>query len=139
LEAYLVRINESLSSAIRVAGEMDQTAFLAVRECCGPRFPWRFRTCADHLGDRRNSARCHGAVIPGAKVVATNEDNKSRWTTTSNPEGFFKFAAIPPATYSLRISQPDFETWTVTGIVVHPGDSLTVPKIALKVGKRRSR
>jgi hypothetical protein len=76
-----------------------------------------------------------GAVIPGAKVVVTNEDNKARWTTTSNEEGFFKFAAIPPATYSLRISQPDFETWTVTGIVVHPGDSLTVPKIAMKVGK----
>jgi hypothetical protein len=75
-----------------------------------------------------------GAVIPGAKVVATNEDNKSRWTTTSNPEGFFKFAAIPPATYSLRISQPDFETWTVTGIVVHPGDSLTVPQDRVEGG-----
>lgn len=49
--------------------------------------------------------------------------------------GFFNFAAIQPATYTLRISRAGFETWTVTGIVVHPGDELTVPKIALKIGR----
>ena len=75
-----------------------------------------------------------GAVIPGARVVLTSEASRAQWSTTSNGEGFFGFAAIPAATYSLHISRQGFETWTVTGIVVNPGDSLTVPRIALKVG-----
>lgn len=76
-----------------------------------------------------------GALVQGARVVLTNEDTKSQWTSRSNGEGFFSFAAIPPATYTLHVSEPGFESWRVTGIVVHPGDSLTVPKIMLKVGR----
>ena len=76
-----------------------------------------------------------GAVIPGAKVVATNEASKAQWHITSDGSGFFNIAAIPPATYSLSVSHEGFETWTVTGIVVHPGDSLSVPKIVLKLGE----
>lgn len=76
-----------------------------------------------------------GAVIPSAKVTLTNEASKSKWGAVSNGEGFFIFPSIQPATYSLQVSSPSFETWNVTGIVVHPGDSLTVPKIMLKVGR----
>ncbi len=76
-----------------------------------------------------------GAVVPGANVMVMNEASKSQRSITSNSEGLFQFAAIPPAAYTMRISKPGFETWTVTGIVVHPGDSLTVPAIALKVGR----
>lgn len=75
------------------------------------------------------------ALVPSAKIVVTNEASKAQWRVTSNGEGFFSFNAIPPATYSLTISSPGFETWTVTGIVVHPGDSLSVPRIALKIGR----
>jgi hypothetical protein len=76
-----------------------------------------------------------GALVPGAKIVLTNQASKAQWSTSSNGEGFFSFAAIPPATYSLDISRTGFQTWTVTGIVAHPGDSLAVPKIALSVGR----
>jgi hypothetical protein len=76
-----------------------------------------------------------GALVPGATVVVINEASKAEWDTTSNGTGFFSVSALPPATYSLRVSAQGFETWSVTGIVAHPGDSLTVPKIALKVGK----
>lgn len=76
-----------------------------------------------------------GAVIPGAKVLLTNESSQSQWNAASNGEGFFSFSSIPPATYSLRVSHDGFETWKVTGIVVHPGDQLTVPRIALKIGE----
>lgn len=75
-----------------------------------------------------------GAVVPGATVVATNEASKAQWRLTSGSSGFFNFAAVPSATYSVRISRKGFETWTVTGILVNPGDSVTVPKIALKIG-----
>ncbi len=76
-----------------------------------------------------------GAVVPGASVVATNEANKAQRRLTSDSSGFFNFASLPPAPYSLRVSLKGFETWTVTGIVLHPGDSVTVPKIAMKIGE----
>ena len=76
-----------------------------------------------------------GAVIPGARVVLTNESSKATRSVQSNGEGFFYFAAVQPgATYGLRVSYKGFEDWAVTGIVVHSGDSLTVPKIGMKVG-----
>jgi len=49
-------------------------------------------------------------------------------------EGYFYFAAVQAGTYRLEISFQGFEAWKVTGIGVHPGDNLTVPKIALKAG-----
>jgi hypothetical protein len=75
-----------------------------------------------------------GSVIPGAKVVLTNQANKATSSITSNGEGFFHFAGVQVATYSLEISYKGFETWKVTGITVHPGDDLSIPKINLRPG-----
>ncbi|MGA7830388.1 MAG: carboxypeptidase-like regulatory domain-containing protein [Terracidiphilus sp.] len=76
-----------------------------------------------------------GALVPGAKVTLTDEASKAIRVSTSNGQGFFDFVAVQPATYSVSIAKPGFEAWTVTGIEVHPGDSLTVPKIRLKIGE----
>jgi hypothetical protein len=75
-----------------------------------------------------------GAVVAGAKVVLTNEANKATRSAKSNGDGFFLFASVQPATYSVDISYSGFETWTVTGITIHPGDELSIPKISLQVG-----
>ena len=92
----------------------------------------RAQTTASISGSVHDST---GALVPGAKVVLINEASKAEWTVTGNGEGFFSFPAIQAATYTLKVSYPGFETWIVTGIVVHPGDSLTVPKIDLKLGR----
>lgn len=73
-------------------------------------------------------------LVPGAKVTLTNEASKATRSATGNGDGFFNFLAVQPATYSIRIQKAGFETWIVTGIEIHPGDSLTVPKIQLNVG-----
>src|SRR5271157_478834 len=75
------------------------------------------------------------AVIPGAKVTLINEASKATRNTTSNGEGFFNFLAVQPATYSIQVTMTGFQSWKVTGIEAHPGDSLTVPRIKLKVGQ----
>jgi len=75
------------------------------------------------------------ALVSGAKVTLINEASKATRSTTSNNEGFFNFLAVQPATYSLQVTMQNFESWKVTGIEVHPGDSLTVPKIRLKIGQ----
>ena len=74
------------------------------------------------------------ALVPGAKVTLVNEASKASRTATSNGEGFFNFLAVQPATYAIQVQMKNFESWRVTGIEVHPGDSLVVPKIQLKVG-----
>lgn len=75
-----------------------------------------------------------GAVIPGARVLLVNEASKGVRSTKSNGEGFFYFAAVQPATYSVDVSYKGFETWRVTGILVNPGDNLTISKIGMKLG-----
>jgi len=75
-----------------------------------------------------------GSVIPGAKVVLTNQANKATRSVKSNGEGFFYFPGVQVATYSVEISYQGFETWKVTEITVHPGDDLSIPKINLKPG-----
>jgi hypothetical protein len=75
-----------------------------------------------------------GAVVPGAKVVLSNQASKATRSMNSNGDGFFFFAGVPPATYNVEISYKNFETWEVTGITVHPGDNLTIPKINLQPG-----
>jgi hypothetical protein len=74
------------------------------------------------------------ALVPSAKVTLTNEANKGVRVVTSNGTGFFDFAAVQPGIYTIEIVKAGFETWSVTGIEVHPGDSLTVPKIKLVIG-----
>jgi hypothetical protein len=75
------------------------------------------------------------ALVPGAKVTLINEASKAIRSTTSNGEGFFNFLAVQPATYSIQVTMTGFESWRVTGIEAHPGDSLTVPKIKLAIGQ----
>lgn len=75
------------------------------------------------------------ALVSGAKVTLINEASKAVRTTTGNREGYFNFSAVQPATYSIQVFKNGFEGWKVTGVEVHPGDSLTVPKITLTVGQ----
>lgn len=75
------------------------------------------------------------ALVPGATVTLINESSKATRSTTSNAEGYFNFSAVQTATYSVEVKMKNFKSWKVTGIEVHPGDSITVPKIALSIGE----
>lgn len=74
-----------------------------------------------------------GAVIPGAKVVLSNQDNKSTRSLKSNGEGFFYIAGVPAGIYEVSISSKGFENWNVTGIEVHPGKSTSI-RVARSAG-----
>jgi hypothetical protein len=75
------------------------------------------------------------ALIPNAQIVMINEQDKSRRTTTSNAEGYFTLTALRPGTYDLTVTEKGFEKYQVTGISVHPGDSVDIPRIELKIGE----
>lgn len=75
-----------------------------------------------------------GAVVPGAKVLLTEEATGTRHTATANSGGHFIFTAIFPATYDLKVSAPGFAAWEEKGIVLNQNESRTVPNITLNVG-----
>ena len=75
-----------------------------------------------------------GAIIPGAEVTLLDTKSKAKRVTVSNGEGFFTINAVQPGNYNLVITEKGFESFTITGIEMDPGDARTISKIAMKVG-----
>src|ERR1700709_491673 len=63
-----------------------------------------------------------GAVIPGAKVILTNDATQEMRTTVSNGEGYFVFPALLSGSYSVRIDANGFKAYTQRGIPLNAGD-----------------
>jgi hypothetical protein len=78
-----------------------------------------------------------GAVIPKAKVILTNEATNVTRDTVSNDSGFFNFAAVQPATYSVTISANGFQSWEEKDIAFTQAANVTLPSIVLQVGNSK--
>jgi len=74
-----------------------------------------------------------GGVIPGADVVALNEASGGARRSVTNADGFFVFAALPAATYTVQVSLQGFNTYEVTGIELRSGDSRGLRTITMSV------
>ena len=55
-----------------------------------------------------------GAAVPGAKVTLTNTANGATQTRTTNGSGFYEFALLPPGTYSISVTAPNYKETTQT-------------------------
>jgi len=49
-----------------------------------------------------------GAVVPGAKVILTDQATNIAMTTQTNERGDYVFTGIRPATYTIRVEAPNF-------------------------------
>ncbi len=77
-----------------------------------------------------------GAVIPGAKVVLKNDATQVTRDTISNGSGFFSFAAVQPATYTVTVSAGGFAGWEETGLTFTQGASLSIsPTLKVSTSK----
>ena len=74
-----------------------------------------------------------GAVVSGAKIVATNVQTNLKLETVSGSDGAFRILAMPAGTYSLTVTADGFQTFTETGIEVKVNDQLHYD-VKLKVG-----
>lgn len=72
-----------------------------------------------------------GAVVPGATVSLRNQDSGDLRKTVSNGNGYFTFAAVPPATYTVRVDSSGFVAWEAKSVVLTAGDMRTVSGIKL--------
>src|SRR5215472_12888422 len=50
-----------------------------------------------------------GAVVPNAKVTATNDNTGAVHTTNSNGEGFYRFSFLQPGSYTVSASAAGFQ------------------------------
>ena len=61
-----------------------------------------------------------GAVIPGAKVTALNqEENAVNATVLTNREGVFVFNPLKVATYTIKVEASGFKTFSQRNIVLN--------------------
>jgi hypothetical protein len=68
-----------------------------------------------------------GAAIKGASVQLVNTDrNATIRTITTNDSGFYTATSLPLGTYTVRVEDAGFKTDSLTGLVLHVDDKLTV-------------
>jgi hypothetical protein len=68
-----------------------------------------------------------GAAIKGATVVLRNTDRGADIrTVTTNSDGFYTATSLPLGTYSVQIKDQGFQATTVTELVLHANDALTI-------------
>ena len=75
-----------------------------------------------------------GAILPGVTVNLTGEKVVGTQTATTNDQGFYRFAALPPGTYDLAFTLSGFGTLRRPGIKVGVGATEEV-SAALKVSQ----
>lgn len=73
------------------------------------------------------------AVVPNAGIVLKDETTQTVRETLSNGSGFFHFAAVPPASYTVTVSAEGFTTWQERNLPFTQGASVTVPNIVLQL------
>ena len=59
-----------------------------------------------------------GAVVTKAEVTLTDTGTRNSLKTTTNADGEYLFAAVPPGTYDLTVTAVGFNTYAANGVVL---------------------
>jgi hypothetical protein len=73
------------------------------------------------------------AVVPGAKMTATNEETRVSTETTTNSSGYYTFPSLPVGTYDVSAEMAGFSKYVRTGLHLDAADQLSV-EIPLTLG-----
>jgi hypothetical protein len=90
-------------------------------------------TAQTFTGGLRGAVRDANGVIPGVTVQLINEATNVAREVTSNEEGLYNFAAVPPGVYTVKASLTGFKTYEQTGVRVSAQQFVTID-VALEVG-----
>jgi outer membrane receptor protein involved in Fe transport len=74
-----------------------------------------------------------GAVVPDVKIVLLNVATSAKREVTTNNEGYFSIALLPPGRYSLRATREQFAHVEIPNINLNTNDERAF-RIKLKVG-----
>ena len=75
-----------------------------------------------------------GAVIPGVKVLLTNDLSKAVHNFTTDANGSFVFTNLVPGAYSLKVTQAGFKVYSQTAIGVSAQERVDLHNLKLDVG-----
>ncbi len=59
-----------------------------------------------------------GATVQGAQVTLTNQATGVSQTAATSADGFYKFASLPPGTYTVKVEAKGFQTQTISDVAV---------------------
>ena len=79
-----------------------------------------------------------GAVVPNASIKATNLENGSSFTTTSQANGLFSLRNLSIGTYKLEITSSGFGTLTTPSVSVSVGNIVDLGTLKLSVASTQS-
>src|SRR5580658_10419443 len=74
-----------------------------------------------------------GAAVVGATVAAKNTSTNLAQTATSNPQGLYTIAPLPPGNYTLTVEAKGFKRYLQQGVVLGVDISAT-QNVSLKTG-----
>jgi hypothetical protein len=78
-----------------------------------------------------------GAVVAGARVKLTSEDQTASQEVLSGDDGRFSLSNVPPGPFRLTVMSEGFETQTSSGVLCS-GETCVVPQIVLTVATATS-
>lgn len=61
-----------------------------------------------------------GAIVSNATVTIQNQGTKTNTVLQSNSDGSFIAPGLPVGAYTVSIASPGFQTYTLTGVELHP-------------------
>jgi hypothetical protein len=88
---------------------------------------WVLAPCAfaQNIGSVLGTVKDHtGAVIPGAKVVATSNLTGINYDMVTNSLGDYYFPSLPEGVYTFKVSAPSFRELQIERIEVHVGSTV---------------
>ena len=91
-------------------------------------------TSGDLVGTVKDAT---GALLPGAKIMVTNEDTKVSTSVTAGGSGEFRVSNLLPGSYDLTVSSAGFQTYTLTGIAVDLNKTAT-SNVTLSIGSSQT-
>jgi hypothetical protein len=98
--------------------------------CCPATLPLGAQTAATLHGVVTDAA---GAALPGATLVATDVATGVTTKTTSDAAGNYDFPSLVPATYTLTVQAPGFQTEVENGITLQVNQNAPL-NVKLQVG-----
>src|SRR5215470_6719003 len=76
-----------------------------------------------------------GNALAGATVRLINERTNDARVLTTNESGDFRFTAVLPGTYTIKVEQKGFSSFERRGNVLTANEHLAVGELAMKVGE----
>ena len=67
-----------------------------------------------------------GAVLPNAQIVVTDEQTHAQTRQQTSTDGSFTVPGLPIGTYDVTVSMNGFQSFSETGVVLHPTVTSTV-------------